>query len=94
MGAPPAQAPSAQSATRKTKAAAGTMMTAARFGARKAARVGSAAPTEGNRRRPGRLDQVRLSGFVKAKLVARMGVERVLGHEPCFASFDFRPRSS
>ena len=46
IGAPPAQAPSAPSRTRKTKAAAGTALTRDAGGARNAARVGSAAPSE------------------------------------------------
>ena len=46
IGAPPALAPTAPSVTRKTIAAAGTTMTTAPYGARKAATVGSAAPTE------------------------------------------------
>src|SRR5271165_2304830 len=45
-GAPPAQAPSAPSATRKANAAAGTTMTTASLGERYAASVGVAAPTE------------------------------------------------
>jgi hypothetical protein len=44
--APPARAPSAPSAMRKTNAAAGTTMTTRLLAARKAASVGSAAPTE------------------------------------------------
>src|ERR1700677_5076285 len=46
IGAPPNQAPSAPSATRKTNAAAGTALTTAPGGARNAASVGNAAPSE------------------------------------------------
>ena len=46
IGAPPAQAPSAPSATRKTNAAAGTALTTAACGARNAVSVGNAAPAE------------------------------------------------
>src|ERR1700733_12840917 len=81
IGAPPAPAPSAPSATRKTIAAAGTAFTTTPSGARNAVSVGAAAPTE-NASADANAAWIGLGcALVQAELVARMGVERVLGHE-------------
>ena len=81
-GAPPARAPSAPSATRKTIAAAGTALTMAFGGARNAVSVGSAAPSE-NATADAKAAWIGLGSApsLKDALVTRMRGERVLGHE-------------
>ena len=81
-GAPPAQAPSAPSAIRKTNAAAGTATTTASRATRKAAkRRQRGADRERDRRRPGGLDRIWLCRFGEPELVTGVRRERIPGHQ-------------
>ena len=81
-GAPPIQAPSAPSTARKIRAAAETTATIDSRGARKAAKVGSAAPMEKADGRGGRgLNGVGPGALSEAELVAGVGAQRILRHK-------------
>ena len=82
IGAPPNQAPSAPSATRKTNAAAGTAFTMAPGGAtRRRQRWQRRADRERDGGCEGGLDRPGLSALAEAQLLARVSVESVFGHE-------------
>ena len=81
-GAPPSQALSAPSAARKTSDAAGTAATVAASGARKATKVGSAAPTEKlTAEAKAASSPIGAVPLVQPELVARVGAQRVRSHE-------------